>query len=228
MLTYADVCCHQRGLAITHCAGVLSYFYLCPHTTICVRILLYMCPHNTMYVSSYYYMCVLILLCVRILLCVLILLYMCPHTTTCVLTLPYNYTRVLTLLYMRPHTSMYASSQIQDLKDVSEVEYPDQPSCMHLFKLQFPDYYFHKKKTKGGKAPALSLPLEHASSITLAALSAAERATWIEVLRIYIYICNMCVCVCMRCLLGSAPLGSRCCVYTYICNISVCVCTHTC
>ncbi len=89
---------------------------------------------------------------------------------------------------MCPHTTIYVPSQIQDLKDVSEVEYPDQPSCMHIFRLQFPDYYFHKKKSKGGKAPGLSLPLEHASNITLAAVSAAERATWIEVLRIYVHI----------------------------------------
>ena len=34
---------------------------MCPHTTICVLILLYMCPHAAT--------------------CVLILLYLCPHTT---------------------------------------------------------------------------------------------------------------------------------------------------
>ncbi len=52
---------------------------MCPHTTMCVRILLYVSPHTTIYVSSrahttifvssYHY--------IR----VLIPLYMCPHTT---------------------------------------------------------------------------------------------------------------------------------------------------
>ena len=35
---------------------------MCPHTPICVLILLHVCPpHTTIYVSSYYYICVLIL-----------------------------------------------------------------------------------------------------------------------------------------------------------------------
>jgi hypothetical protein len=173
-----------------------------------------MCPHAAIYVSAYYYICVLTILfmcprtitcvssgyymCPHTILCVLILLYTCPHTTICVLTLLYNCMSVLTLLYLRPHTSIYVSSQIQDLKEVCEVAYPDQPSCMHIFKLQFPDYYFHKKQTKGGRARALSLPVEQASSITLAALSAAERATWIEVLRIYVYTYVIYLCVRMH------------------------------
>jgi hypothetical protein len=63
--------------------------YMCPHTTVCVRILLYVCPHTTIYVSSCYYVCPHATLCALILLhvssypyiCVLILLNMCPHTT---------------------------------------------------------------------------------------------------------------------------------------------------
>jgi hypothetical protein len=57
------------------CVLILQYMCLhptiyvsCPHTTICVLILLYMCAHTTIcvliliYVSSNYYVCVLILL----------------------------------------------------------------------------------------------------------------------------------------------------------------------
>ncbi len=55
-----------RGLPVEHTTiYVSSYYFMCPHTTICVLILC-MCPH-TIYVSAYYYMCVFILL------------YMCPH-----------------------------------------------------------------------------------------------------------------------------------------------------
>jgi hypothetical protein len=76
--------------------------YVCPPTTVCVRILLHMCPQTTTYVSSYYYTCVLILLYVSsdYYICVLILLYMCPHTTVC----------VLILLHMCPHTAIHNAS----------------------------------------------------------------------------------------------------------------------
>ncbi len=87
--------------------------YVCPHTAVCILMLLY--------VSSYCCVCVLILLCMRphtavcVLMCphtticvfsyyyigVLILIYMCPHTATC----------VLILLYMCPHTTTHMSHQ---------------------------------------------------------------------------------------------------------------------
>ena len=115
---------------------------------------------------------------------------------------------------------------------MSEVEYPDQPSCMHIFRLQFPDYYFHKKKTKGGKAPGLSLPLEHASSITLAAVSAAERATWIEVLRIYAHMLYIGVCIHaqidhMRACCGGGSCASRgAAAFLCKCVCIMCVCVY--
>ena len=37
-----------------------AQMYMCPHSTICVLILLHMRPHTTMYVSSCYYICVFI------------------------------------------------------------------------------------------------------------------------------------------------------------------------
>jgi magnesium-transporting ATPase (P-type) len=71
----------------TQCALKSSYYYMCPHTTMCV--------------SSYYYICVLILVCV------------CPHTRVYtgllarlerLLCLPLGATQVLRiLLYMCPH-----------------------------------------------------------------------------------------------------------------------------
>ena len=97
---------------------------MCPHTAICVRILLHMCPHTATHVSSYCYICVLILI------------YMCPRTTTYVVLQAreapsphttaymsssiyssmrtymssYCYICVLILLYMCPHTTTYVSS----------------------------------------------------------------------------------------------------------------------
>jgi hypothetical protein len=44
-----------------------AHVYVCPHTDVCVLILLYVCAHTTIYVCSY--CCI----------CVLILLYVCPH-----------------------------------------------------------------------------------------------------------------------------------------------------
>jgi hypothetical protein len=100
---------------------------MCPHTTICVLILLYVCPHTTTCVlipvveacgctkhtsacvsirqhTSAYVSIPVVEVCggnaSNILLCVLILLYMCPHTVVC----------VLILLYMCPHTTIYVSA----------------------------------------------------------------------------------------------------------------------
>ncbi len=64
---------------------VSSYYYMCPHTTICV--------------SSSYYICVLILLYSYYYICVLIQLHMCPHTRIGVSS---YYSCVLILLYMCP------------------------------------------------------------------------------------------------------------------------------
>jgi hypothetical protein len=73
---------------------------MCPHTAVCVLILLYSCPHTAVFVSSY--CCI----------CFLILLYMCSHPAiyvssyccTCVLILLYVssccYICVFKLLYM--------------------------------------------------------------------------------------------------------------------------------
>ena len=78
------------AIASSKAAALRAYhgarrMYICPHTAMCVLMLLsvcvgdigarsrsqlYMCPHTTTYVSSYYYRCVLILL-----------QYMCPRTT---------------------------------------------------------------------------------------------------------------------------------------------------
>ena len=84
--------------------------YVCPHTTICVLILLlytggcafryvcpHMCPHTTIYMSSYYcilvdalpgisvlillHICVLILLYICVLILLLQYIHICPHTT---------------------------------------------------------------------------------------------------------------------------------------------------
>jgi hypothetical protein len=46
-----------------------AYYFMCPHTTSCVLILLHMCAHTAIFVCSYSYICVLKLL------------YLCPHTT---------------------------------------------------------------------------------------------------------------------------------------------------
>ena len=71
---------------------------MCPHTTICVPILLCMCPRTTIHVSSSCNICVHCM-------CVPILLYMCPHTTIYVSS--YCNICVLILQYMRP---LYVSS----------------------------------------------------------------------------------------------------------------------
>jgi hypothetical protein len=99
----------------------------CPHTTVCVRILLYvsayycMCPHATVYVSAYLlYICPHAALYVSSYcsICVHIMLYMCPHTTvyvsaycymcrhTTVYVSSYYYTCVRILLYMCPHSTV--------------------------------------------------------------------------------------------------------------------------
>jgi hypothetical protein len=87
-----------------------SYYYVCPHATVCILIRLHMCPHTAICVSSYGYTCVLILL------------YMCPHTAIhvssyyfiLVLILlhmcPHSPIRVLILLHMCPHTAIHVSS----------------------------------------------------------------------------------------------------------------------
>ena len=76
---------------------------MCPHTTICVLILLYMCPHSTIFVL------ILLRMCPHTTIRVLILLYMCPHSTICALILqhmcPHNTICVLILLYICPHTT---------------------------------------------------------------------------------------------------------------------------
>jgi hypothetical protein len=97
---------------------------MCPHTTICVLILLYVSSYNyirvliLLNVSSYYYMCVLILLYMRsdtrTVFMMLNMAYMyfrcystetrtypCPHTTIC----------VLILLYLCPHTTTCVLNQ---------------------------------------------------------------------------------------------------------------------
>jgi hypothetical protein len=84
----------------------------CPHTTICVLILLNICPRTThttgkahrsyTSLSSYYFMCPHTIICVLTNMCVLILLYACSY---------YSYTKVrLTDPTRRcPHT-IYVSS----------------------------------------------------------------------------------------------------------------------
>jgi hypothetical protein len=75
---------------------VSSYYYvrvlillcMCPHTILCVLILLY--------VLSYYYICVLILL------------YLCPHTPICVLIC---YICVLIMLCVCQYVSSYQEAQ---------------------------------------------------------------------------------------------------------------------
>jgi hypothetical protein len=65
---------------------------MCPHTTICVLILLYlsscycMCPHTTICVLILLYVFVLILLyvCSHTTISMFSYYYMCPHATTCV------------------------------------------------------------------------------------------------------------------------------------------------
>ncbi len=74
-------------ILLSMCTTLSSLHYMCPHTTVCVLILLYMCPHTTT--------------CVRIL-----LLYMCPHSTMC----PQYYYVCVLILYIRPHTTTYLSS----------------------------------------------------------------------------------------------------------------------
>jgi hypothetical protein len=72
-----------------------------------------MCPHTPTYVSSCYYMwphatmCVLMLLCVSTYyyIYVRMLLCMCPHATTYVSS--YHCICVLVLLYIYPHVSIY-------------------------------------------------------------------------------------------------------------------------
>ncbi len=69
-----------------------SSSYICPHTTMCVLILLHVFPYTPI--------CVRILLCVSsyyCYICVLILLYICPHTTIYVSS---YYICVLVLLYV--------------------------------------------------------------------------------------------------------------------------------
>ncbi len=106
-------------------ACVLILLCMCPHTTMCVLILLY--------VSSYYYICVLYILIPLVQLyadvspyvyiCVLILLYACvrPHNTIYVSSYYCIYRErcidwhvawvfVLILLYMCLHTTLYVSS----------------------------------------------------------------------------------------------------------------------
>jgi hypothetical protein len=84
---------------------------MCPHTTICVLILLSMCPHTPIYVSSRSYLCVLTSMCTHTIhvssyyMCLILLQYvsshygMCPHTTC-----PLTTTCVFILLHMCPHT----------------------------------------------------------------------------------------------------------------------------
>jgi hypothetical protein len=101
---------------------------MCPHTTICVLILLYvssyccyicvlnyyMCPHTAaIYVSSYYYMCphtaaiyVSSYYYINLTMCALILLYICPDNTIYVSS---DYFYVSSCYYMCPHTSIYVS-----------------------------------------------------------------------------------------------------------------------
>jgi hypothetical protein len=76
---------------------VSAYCYLCPHTTICVLILLS--------VSSYYYMCPHTSICVLILLSVSAYYYLCPHTSICVRIL----LSVSSYYYLWPHTTMSMS-----------------------------------------------------------------------------------------------------------------------
>ena len=72
--------------ALTLCALVL--LYMCPHTTICVLILLYpICVLILQYVSSYYDVSSYYYICVLILPHVSSYYNMCPHTTICVLIL---------------------------------------------------------------------------------------------------------------------------------------------
>ncbi len=88
---------------------------MCPHTAICVLILLYMCPHTAIYVSSYCYICVLILLYVSS------YCYMCPHTIYTLSSRDQIGTAALTCFFllsllsmcprtMCPHAAIYVSS----------------------------------------------------------------------------------------------------------------------
>ncbi len=72
---------------------------MCPHTSICVRMLLY-CVFMLLY-------CVLMLVykCPHAAICVLMLLYVCPHAALYVSSC--CYIRVLMLLYMCPHAAIY-------------------------------------------------------------------------------------------------------------------------
>ncbi len=103
------------------CIYVSSCYYVCPHTTICVLMLLYVCPRTTVYVSSYYYICVPIPL------------YMCPHTTIYVSSC--YYMCVLELLSMCPHTTVYycvlilLSSMLQFLTSQVRALARTKPTC---------------------------------------------------------------------------------------------------
>ena len=97
----------QRSQARQACCYicVLTLLYVCPHTTICVFILL---QHTAIHVSSHY--------CVSAYysMCGLTLLYMCPHTRTAAGAEP-TYVRILLcmgppILYMCPHTTIHVSS----------------------------------------------------------------------------------------------------------------------
>ena len=103
---------------------------MCPHTAVCVHVLLYVCPH-ILYVSAYCYICVHVLLyvcalnssffvnsvrlyryltvaCSATAICVRILLYMCLHTAIYVST--YYFIRVLIILYVCPHATLHSLS----------------------------------------------------------------------------------------------------------------------
>jgi hypothetical protein len=81
-----QLCCSSVAAEAPFMIGVYAS-YMCPHTAICVLILLYVSSYY--YVSSYHYMCLHTTICVLILLYVSSYYCMCPHTTICVLILLY-------------------------------------------------------------------------------------------------------------------------------------------
>jgi hypothetical protein len=89
MCPHTSMCPHTTIYLSAYC------YYVCVLISLymCVLILRYMCPHAA-YTCPHTTICVLILLCVCLCMCVLILRYMCPHaaytwshTTICVLIL---------------------------------------------------------------------------------------------------------------------------------------------
>ena len=135
---------------------------MCPHTSVCVRILLYMCPHTAIYLSAYCYICVRILLyvCARAATYMRILsnkawsrprismefngavdVHACPHTTVSAtrrgdaLASAWSkrcYRCAPVLLHVCPHTATYVSSYCYRCVPILLYVCPHTTACLRI------------------------------------------------------------------------------------------------